>query len=117
MRALSGKVAVVTGGTSGIGERIAEVFIEQGANVVVAARRETEGAAPVQRLGVEFVRAEVAKEYDVKAVVDAAVARFGRIDCLVNNPPRPNQSSASPIPTRPHSTPSSPLMCAAFSSG
>ena len=89
MGALSEKVAIVTGATSGIGERIAEVFVEEGANVVAAARRKAEGAALVQRLGVEFVRADVAKEDDVKAVVDAAVARFGRIDCLVNNAASP----------------------------
>ena len=85
MGVLSGKVAIVTGATSGIGERIAEVFIEEGASVVVAARREAEGEALVRRLGVQFVRADVAREDDVKAVVAAAVSRFGRIDCLVSN--------------------------------
>ena len=85
MGALSGKVAIVTGATSGIGERIAEVFVEEGAEVVAAARREREGAALAERISVLFVRADVAKEDDVKAVVAAAVARFGRVDCLVNN--------------------------------
>lgn len=85
MGALTGKVAIVTGASSGIGERIAELFVAEGAEVVAAARRETEGAALAERLGVHFVRADVAKEDDVKAVVAAAVARFGRVDCLVNN--------------------------------
>ncbi len=89
MGALSGKVAIVTGATSGIGERIAEVFVEEGALVVAAARRESEGAALAERLGLNFVRADVAREDDVKAVVAAAVARFGRIDCLVNNAASP----------------------------
>ena len=85
MGALSGKVAIVTGGTSGIGERIVEVFVEEGAQVVVAARRETEGQALEKRLGVRFVRTDVASETEVKALVDAAVGWFDRIDCLVNN--------------------------------
>ncbi len=85
MGALGGKVAIVTGATSGIGERIAEVFAEEGAQVVAAGRRETEGAALAKRFGVHFVRVDVAKEEDVKALVAEAVARFGRVDCLVNN--------------------------------
>jgi NAD(P)-dependent dehydrogenase (short-subunit alcohol dehydrogenase family) len=85
MDALSGKVAIVTGATSGIGERIAEVFVEEGAKVVVAARREDEGAALERRLGVSFIRTDVAKEDDVKAMVAHTIARFGRVDCLVNN--------------------------------
>jgi NAD(P)-dependent dehydrogenase (short-subunit alcohol dehydrogenase family) len=85
MGALSGKVAIVTGATSGIGERIAEVFVEEGAKVVAAARREAEGAALEKRLGVSFIRTDVAREDDVRAMVAHAIARFGRIDCLVNN--------------------------------
>jgi NAD(P)-dependent dehydrogenase (short-subunit alcohol dehydrogenase family) len=85
MSELSGKVAIVTGGTSGIGQRIVEVFAEEGAKVVVAARRQEEGRALEQRLGVRFVRTDVASEPDVKAMVEQAVAWFGRLDCLVNN--------------------------------
>jgi NAD(P)-dependent dehydrogenase (short-subunit alcohol dehydrogenase family) len=85
MGALDGKVAVVTGGTSGIGERIVELFVEEGAKVVVAARREPEGAALEKRLGVHFVRTDVSNEADVKAMVDRAVKSLGRVDCLVNN--------------------------------
>ncbi len=85
MGVLNGKVAVVTGGTSGIGERIVEVFVEEGAKVVVAARREEEGRALEKRLGVAFVRADVSNEADVKAMIDLATERFGRLDCLVNN--------------------------------
>ncbi len=85
MGSLTGKTAIVTGGTSGIGERIAEVFVEEGAQVVVAARREEEGHALEKRLGVRFVRTDVSSEADVKALIAAAVGWFGRIDCLVNN--------------------------------
>ncbi len=85
MGALDGKVAIVTGGTSGIGERIVELFVEEGAKVVVAARREQEGAALEKRLGVRFIRTDVSSEADVKAMVDHAVNWFGRVDCLVNN--------------------------------
>jgi NAD(P)-dependent dehydrogenase (short-subunit alcohol dehydrogenase family) len=85
MGALSGKVAIVTGATSGIGERIAQVFVDEGARVVVAARREAEGAALERRLGVSFIRTDVAREDDVKAMVAHALDRFGRVDCLVNN--------------------------------
>ncbi len=85
MGALDGKTAIVTGGTSGIGERIVELFVDEGARVVVAARREAEGAALEKRLGVRFIRTDVSSEGDVKAMVDHAVKAFGRIDCLVNN--------------------------------
>jgi NAD(P)-dependent dehydrogenase (short-subunit alcohol dehydrogenase family) len=85
MGALDGKVAIVTGGTSGIGEKITESFVAEGAKVVVAARRDKEGHALAQRLGIRFIRADVAEEADVKALVDQAVASFGRVDCLVNN--------------------------------
>jgi NAD(P)-dependent dehydrogenase (short-subunit alcohol dehydrogenase family) len=85
MGALDGKVAIVTGGSSGIGERIVELFVEEGAKVVVAARRQEEGAALEKRLGVRFIRADVSSESDVKTMVDQTVKWFGRVDCLVNN--------------------------------
>jgi len=85
MGALDGKVAIVTGGSSGIGERIVELFVEQRAKVVVAARRQEEGAALEKRLGVRFIRADVSSESDVKTMVDQTVKWFGRVDCLVNN--------------------------------
>ena len=85
MGTLDGKVAIVTGGTSGIGERIVDVFVDEGAEVVVAARRREEGQALVKRLGVRFIRTDISHEADVKAMIDQTVASFGRLDCLVNN--------------------------------
>lgn len=85
MGALDGKVAIVTGGTSGIGEAIAERFVEEGARVVVAARRHDEGKALERRLNVRFVATDVANEADVKAMVDRTATWFGGVDCLVNN--------------------------------
>lgn len=85
MGALDGKVAIVTGGSSGIGERIVELFVEQGAKVVVAARRQEEGTALEKRLGIRFIRTDVANESDVNTMVDQTVKWFGRVDCLVNN--------------------------------
>jgi NAD(P)-dependent dehydrogenase (short-subunit alcohol dehydrogenase family) len=85
MGALDGKTAIVTGGTSGIGESVAKAFVAEGANVVIVGRREKEGRALEKQIGVRFVRADVANEADVKAMVAKTVEWFGRLDCLVNN--------------------------------
>jgi NAD(P)-dependent dehydrogenase (short-subunit alcohol dehydrogenase family) len=87
MGTLDGKVAVITGGTSGIGACTAELFVEQGARVVIAGRRRERGEEIVARLGqsARFVRVDVANERDVAAMIQEAVDRFGRLDCLFNN--------------------------------
>ena len=87
MGRLEGKIAVITGGTSGIGKRTAERFVEEGAAVIIAGRREAEGQAVARALGsrAEFVRADVAVERDVEALIGHAVRRHGRLDCLFNN--------------------------------
>ncbi len=84
---LNGKVAVVTGATSGIGEKTAEIFVEQGARVVLAGRSAERGEALAARLGENalFVRTDVAKETEVKNMIEQAVDHFGRLDCLFNN--------------------------------
>ena len=84
---LEGKVAIITGGTSGIGLKTAEIFVEQGARVLIAARSTDVGEALADRLGDSafFVRTDVTQEDDVRAMVDAAIQRWGRIDCLFNN--------------------------------
>jgi len=87
MGILSGKAAIISGGTSGIGERMAECFVAAGAAVIVSSPFAEEGEALAHRLGADarFVRADVTEEAEVKALVDAALAAFGRLDCMVNN--------------------------------
>lgn len=93
MSALEGKVAVITGGTSGIGERTAEIFVAERAKVVIAGRRKDRGERIAQRLGAaaSFLCTDVSVEAEVKAMIDHAVERFGRLDCLVNNAGRSSQ--------------------------
>jgi NAD(P)-dependent dehydrogenase (short-subunit alcohol dehydrogenase family) len=85
---LDGKVAVVTGGASGIGRACAIRFAEEGADVVVADLDESRGAetvAAVSRLGRRsvFQRTDTSQEADCEALADRAVAEFGRIDALL----------------------------------
>jgi NAD(P)-dependent dehydrogenase (short-subunit alcohol dehydrogenase family) len=93
MLPLEGKVAVITGGTSGIGARTAEVFVANGAKVVLAGRRPDRGEKLAGKLGgaASFIRADVSIESDVQAMIDHAVKRFDRLDCLVNNAGRGSQ--------------------------
>lgn len=87
---LSGKIAVVTGGTAGIGQGITEVFVEEGATVVFCGRRKEKGeaiSAALNAKGYEtaFVQADVTKAEDVQKLFDFTMERYGRIDILVNN--------------------------------
>lgn len=84
---LSGKVAVITGGTSGIGEATVRLFVDEGAKVVFCGRSKDAGEALVAELGPNsrFIQADVTREADVKATIDHAVSEFGRLDCLFNN--------------------------------
>ncbi|HUL05201.1 MAG TPA: SDR family oxidoreductase [Candidatus Acidoferrum sp.] len=93
MGALEGKVAIITGATSGIGARTAELFVAEGAKVVVAGRRQAEGDALAKQLGAAaiFARTDVTKEADVKALIEQALAKFGRLDCLFNNAGNPGK--------------------------
>ena len=87
MGALAGKIAIITGATSGIGERTAELFVEEGATVILSGRRAELGQAIAARLGqnAHFVQADMAEEGDITALIQGAAGRFGRIDVLFNN--------------------------------
>src|SRR6266487_954447 len=89
-KTFSGKVALVTGGTSGIGKTTAIEFARAGAKVVLTGRREKEGAqvvGEIKKLGGDaaFVRTDVAKDGEVKAMVDFTIDKFGRLDVAFNN--------------------------------
>ncbi|BDI22185.1 SDR family NAD(P)-dependent oxidoreductase [Herbiconiux sp. L3-i23] len=92
---LDGKVAVITGGTSGIGLATVEAFVREGAKVVVADIQDEPGAALVGRLGdaVHYVHTDVTVEADIEAAVAAAVERFGRLDVMFNNAGTPGDQS------------------------
>ena len=87
MGRLDGKVAVITGGASGIGEGTVRLFAGEGARVVIADVQEARGQKLAEELGTAtaFVRADVSQESDVAAAVDLAVRKFGRLDCMFNN--------------------------------
>ncbi|MDE2641041.1 MAG: SDR family oxidoreductase [Chloroflexota bacterium] len=84
---LQDKVALITGGTSGIGEATAELFVAEGARVVITGRSEAKGGGIADRLGEHcvYVRADVNREADIAASVDATLERFGKLDVLFNN--------------------------------
>src|SRR4030042_265004 len=86
---LKGKVALITGGTEGMGFATAELFLDEGAKVVITGRSNEKGAKALKTLRkhgeVAFVRGDVSKAADAKRMVDAAVRKHGRIDILFNN--------------------------------
>jgi len=84
---LDGKVALVTGGTSGMGRGTVELFVEEGARVVVADIQDEKGALMSAEYGaaLEYLHCDVCREADVEAAVELAVSRFGRLDCVFNN--------------------------------
>jgi gluconate 5-dehydrogenase len=87
---LAGRVAIVTGGSRGLGQEMAEGLAEAGASLMLCARREqwltpTVDEMRARGFTVEGMLCDVAKESDVQAVVDRTLDRFGKVDILVNN--------------------------------
>ena len=90
---LAGKVAVVTGGAQGIGQGIVKRFVEEGARVLMTDIQVEKGQATASAIaaeapdgaGVTFMRADILQPADIEAMVEHAVATYGRLDILVNN--------------------------------
>ena len=87
---LEGEVALVTGGTSGIGRDTAVLFAKAGAKVVVAGRPEPEGSETIELIRTAggdglFVKADISKPSDVDALIQKTAERFGRLDIAFNN--------------------------------
>ena len=84
---LEGKVAIITGGASGIGEATAELFVEEGAKVVIADVNDVSGEALAGKLGANarYRHADVSQRDQVQALVDHAIAEFGDLDIMFNN--------------------------------
>jgi len=90
MLSLKGKVAVVTGGSSGLGVTFAHALAEEGADIVLAARRldkMNEVGDDLSRLGVKVrsIQCDVSNQDQVQSLVDGTLKTFGRLDILVNN--------------------------------
>ncbi len=87
MGTLDGKVAVITGGASGIGEATVRRFVAEGARVVIADIQDERGAALSASLGdgAVYQRTDVSREDEIEAAVQRALDQFGRLDCMFNN--------------------------------
>src|SRR6202453_418939 len=90
---LEGKVAIITGASSGLGPVLGSLFVREGARVLLAARREelVRDAARAAGAGTIAMRADVTDEDDVKTMVSRAVDEFGQVDILCNNAAAPGQ--------------------------
>ena len=85
MARLTGKTAVITGASAGIGAAIAERFVEEGASVLLTDLAEDSGVALAKRLGQRFLRADMASTADRDALFKDVASTWGRLDILVNN--------------------------------
>lgn len=87
MGRLEGKVAIITGGSSGIGEASVRLFTNEGAQVVIADIQDEKGMRLAEELGetVSYIHTDVSNEEDVRTAVTHAVKNYGRLDCMFNN--------------------------------
>jgi NAD(P)-dependent dehydrogenase (short-subunit alcohol dehydrogenase family) len=102
MKRLVGKVAVVTGGSQGIGLAMARAFAREGASVVISSRREDailKAAAEIAATGAQVVgvQADVAKREDAQRTIASAIDHFGRVDILANNAQATRQAKIEDI--------------------
>jgi len=87
---LKDKVAVITGGTTGIGLATAKLFVAHGAKIIIAGRRRKEGELALKELGtiantVDFIETDVSKKHEVQNLINATVSAYGRLDIAFNN--------------------------------
>ena len=90
---LAGKVAIITGASTGTGPVMAKLFVQQGARVLMSARREDLVMEAAEQIGPGAIamRSDVTNEDDVRAMVDKAINEFGQVDILLNNAAAPGQ--------------------------
>lgn len=90
---LAGKVAIITGASTGTGPVMAKLFVEQGARVLMSARRDDLVLQHAKDIGEGAIgmRCDVTSEDDVRAMVDRAMEEFGQVDILLNNAAAPGQ--------------------------
>lgn len=96
---LHGKVAYISGGTSGIGAATAELFAAEGAQVVITGRSEEKGTALANALGdkVEYLKADVSVETDIERTIAHTASTYGRLDVLFNNAGGPTAGEVGDI--------------------
>ena len=82
---LDGKVALVTGGSRGIGKAIAKEFAQNGASIVISGKDKTKLDQTAKEIGAFAIQADIRKESDVQNLINKTVEKFGRLDILVNN--------------------------------
>ena len=87
MKQLEGKTAIITGGSSGIGEATVRLFVEEGAKVLLFARNAERSTKIIQEVGknAQFHQGDVTKEKDIENAVDRAIDTWGKLDCMYNN--------------------------------
>ncbi|KAK8712042.1 hypothetical protein V6N13_147294 [Hibiscus sabdariffa] len=89
LKRLEGKVALITGGASGIGESTAKLFVQHGAKVVIADIQDDLGTSICEHLGgnetISYVHCDVTSDSDVRDAVDLAVSKYGKLDIMFNN--------------------------------
>lgn len=85
MGRLDGKVALITGGASGIGEASARLFSSEGASLVIADIQDQRGEKLATEIGADYIHIDVSSEEDFKTGIEYVVENYGRLDCIFNN--------------------------------